>query len=62
MFGWLFSIEVEVEPDERHVHLRHLLMKQIKNSKLKLKKPKKKIKYMGFAATYASVVKKQIRP
>ncbi len=40
IYNWIFGIE-EIKADEKQVRLRHLLHKQIVESKLKLKKNKK---------------------
>ena len=40
IYNWIFGIE-EIKADEKQLRLRHLLHKQIVESKLKLKKNKK---------------------
>ena len=44
LFYYLGINEVEILPDPKQLRLRHLLMKQIKNTNIKLFKQKKKKK------------------
>ncbi len=37
MFSWFYNEEKEIEADERSKHLKHLLMKQIRNSEIRLR-------------------------